>query len=158
MRVFKKGNKFFFLFSTLIFLALISITFSMPKNAYAGCCFPWECASGNCDAPPGCGGFNGSKGSCTVACASTQCATGYHCSYSGSGGVTCAQDGGGGCFPPGTVVKTPNGGMPIQSIRIGNTVTSFNDQTNKIENSSVSNIYKVRRAFLFFHYRRRIPC
>ena len=64
-------------------------------------------------------------------------------------GNRCNGGGGYGCFPPGTVVKTPSGGMPIQSIRVGSTVTSFNDQTNKIENSSVSNIYKVHRTFYF---------
>ncbi len=57
--------------------------------------------------------------------------------------------GGGGCFPPGTIVKTPTGGTPIQSVKTGDTVTSFNDQTNKISESKVSDIYEVQRTYYF---------
>jgi hypothetical protein len=131
--------KVYSLFGILLFIFFFSISFPAVVNAVScksdGDCpgedEPCECS----EWPYVCGWL---AGACVKSGGNPYGTCQYTCHHTGPG-----------CFPPGTIVKTLSGGTPIQSIRIGNTVTSFNDQTNKIENSSVSNIYKVHRTFYF---------
>lgn len=49
----------------------------------------------------------------------------------------------GACFVPGTIVGNKSGGVKIEDVRVGDSVTSF--ANDKIVNSSVSEIYKTQR-------------
>jgi len=61
----------------------------------------------------------------------------------------CHVSSGGGCFPPGTIVKTPTGGTPIQNVKVGDAVTSFDDQSGKVLQSKVTDLHAVTRTFYF---------
>lgn len=51
------------------------------------------------------------------------------------------------CFLPGTKVDTPDGEKNIETIEVGDTVTSFDN--DRVGNNDVSNIYKSQRDFYF---------
>lgn len=48
--------------------------------------------------------------------------------------------GGGGCFPAGTLISTPNGRVPIEQIIPGDVVYAFNHESNEINECEVSKI------------------
>ncbi len=55
--------------------------------------------------------------------------------------------GGGGCFLPGTLVKTPDGEIPIEKISVGNQVIST--AADQLVVSKVSEIYQVERDYYY---------
>ncbi len=46
------------------------------------------------------------------------------------------------CFPSGTLINTPKGKIPIEQIKLGNIVYSYNHKINKIEEKKVTNLFK----------------
>ncbi len=63
--------------------------------------------------------------------------------------ISCGGGGGSGCFVPGTTIRSSTGGKKIENIKVGDNVTSFDDKTNQIKESSVINLHKVNRDFYF---------
>ena len=54
-----------------------------------------------------------------------------------------------GCFLPGTKVQTSSGDVNIEDIKLNTKVLSFNDQSDKVDESLVSDIYEVQRDYYY---------
>jgi predicted lipid-binding transport protein (Tim44 family) len=56
---------------------------------------------------------------------------------------------GGGCFPDGTLVSTPRGGIPIETLQTGDAVLAVDARGDTIE-TSIENVHRTRSALLRF--------
>lgn len=55
----------------------------------------------------------------------------------------------GGCFVPGTLVKTSGGSEKIEDVKVGDKVTSFDDKTGEVKDSIVTDLHQVYRDYYF---------
>lgn len=76
------------------------------------------------------------------------CSTDADCGsdYTGCSNGICV--GGTGCFLPGTLVNNASSSLRIENVKVGDTVSSF-DENGKVIQSTVSNIYEVTRPYYF---------
>lgn len=54
-----------------------------------------------------------------------------------------------GCFLPGTMIATPNGEQPIETLKPGDTVISFNEKTKKTQESKIGDVDVLKRRVFY---------